>query len=104
MTKSRTKSSTGSRTRSNSGAGGGTATRTPVKKGKAAEPIRTGRPMIRPDATAHLKGIKEGNAAGNYAHQRGHLPDGRSTAARSTGINPRAHDPIDPRMPNLSPA
>ncbi|WP_228645041.1 hypothetical protein [Microtetraspora sp. AC03309] len=79
---------------------GGTKTR----KGKAAEPIRTGRPMIRPDATAHLKGVREGNTKGHYAHQKGHLPDGRSTAARSTGINPRAHDAIDPRMPNLSPA
>jgi hypothetical protein len=33
----------------------------------------------------------------------GHLPDGRSTAERSTGINPKAHDPILPAMPNLSP-
>jgi hypothetical protein len=36
--------------------------------------------------------------------QPGHLADGRSTAERSTGINPKAHEPIDPRMPNLSPA
>ena len=34
----------------------------------------------------------------------GHLPDGRSTAERSTGINAKAREPIDPRMPNLSPA
>ena len=32
------------------------------------------------------------------------LDDGRSTAARSTGINPGMEEPIDPRMPNLSPA
>ena len=55
------------------------------------------------DAT-HVKGIKQGNAIGNYEKQVGHLPDGRRTAAASTGINPKAAGPIDPRMPNLSPA
>ena len=30
--------------------------------------------------------------------------DGRSSAERSTGINPKDAAPIDPRMPNLSPA
>jgi hypothetical protein len=34
----------------------------------------------------------------------GHKPDGTSTAERSTGIDPKAREPIDPRMPNLSPA
>jgi hypothetical protein len=34
----------------------------------------------------------------------GHQPDGTSSAERSTGINPGAREPIDPRMPNLSPA
>jgi len=32
------------------------------------------------------------------------MKDGRVTAARSTGIDPSAHGPIDPRMPNLPPA
>jgi hypothetical protein len=36
--------------------------------------------------------------------QPGHNADGTVTAARSTGINPKAHEPIDPRMPNLPPA
>ncbi|GAA3667917.1 hypothetical protein GCM10022224_035130 [Nonomuraea antimicrobica] len=70
----------------------------------AKKPIKTGRPDIRPDAPSHVKGIKEGNATGNYESQPGHLPDGRSTAKRSTGVNPGRHDPIDPSMPNLSPA
>jgi hypothetical protein len=48
--------------------------------------------------------VHQGNAPGNYERQTGHLPDGRSTAARSTGINPHERDPIDPGMPNLSPA
>jgi hypothetical protein len=55
------------------------------------------------DAPAHVKGIKQGNSTGNYDKQKGHLPDGRRTAAASTGINPKQHGPIDPRMPNLPP-
>ena len=56
------------------------------------------------DAPGHVKGIKQGNSTGNYEKQPGHLPDGRSTAARSTGINAGKREPIDPRMPNLPPA
>jgi hypothetical protein len=56
------------------------------------------------DDPAHIPGIKQGNAKGNYEAQAGHEPDGRSTAERSTGINAKARQPIDPRMPNLSPA
>jgi hypothetical protein len=33
----------------------------------------------------------------------GHLDDGTSTAARSTGINPERRNPISADMPNLSP-
>jgi hypothetical protein len=57
-----------------------------------------------PDMPSHVKGIPEGNAPGNYLKEPGHNPDGTSTARRSTGVNPEAHEPIDPRMPNLSPA
>jgi hypothetical protein len=52
---------------------------------------------------AHTPGIQQGNAKGSYEKMAGHNPDGTSTAQRSTGINPKSHDPIDPRMPNLSP-
>jgi hypothetical protein len=65
--------------------------------------MRLGKRDVKPDAPSHTAGIKQGNAKGNYERQAGHLPDGRSTAQRSTGINPKAHEPIDPRMPNLSP-
>jgi hypothetical protein len=57
-----------------------------------------------PTTSAHVPRVKEGNEPGNYSSQPGHLPDGRSTARRSTGISAKARDPIDPRMPNLSPA
>jgi hypothetical protein len=65
--------------------------------------LLVGRPAVKPSKPAHTPGVREGNAEGNYASQAGHLEDGRSTARRSTGINPRRSDPIDSRMPNLSP-
>jgi hypothetical protein len=65
--------------------------------------IRLGKKATDPDAPAHVAGIKQGNSKGNYEKMPGHLPDGKSTARRATGINPDLEDPIDPRMPNLSP-
>ncbi len=56
------------------------------------------------DGSAHTPGINQGNAKGNYAKQKGHRADGTSSAARSTGVNAGDREPIDPRMPNLSPA
>ncbi|HEY4278836.1 MAG TPA: hypothetical protein VGM91_11475 [Conexibacter sp.] len=66
-------------------------------------PMSVGKPDVRQDLTAHTRGVHEGNARGNYEKARGHLPDGRSTAARSTGINAKDRNPILPEMPNLSP-
>lgn len=71
---------------------------------RGGEIIRTGRPHSSPDKPSHTPGVRQGNSPGNYEKSPGHLPDGRSTARRSTGINPAAHDPILPGMPNLSPA
>jgi hypothetical protein len=56
-----------------------------------------------PTKPTHIKGTRQGNSTGNYDSMSGHNPDGTSTAARSTGINPGKREPIDPRMPNLSP-
>jgi hypothetical protein len=64
---------------------------------------KTGKPDVKPDTPAHTPGIKQGNSKGNYEKQPGHLPDGRSTAARSTGVSAKKREPIDPSMPNLSP-
>ena len=63
-------------------------------------PGRSKAPKV--DAATHVRGTKQGNSPGNYDKMSGHLPDGRSTAERSTGISPGKRDPIDPRMPNLS--
>ena len=65
--------------------------------------LKTGKPDVTPDLPSHTSGVPQGNAKGNYEKQAGHLPNGKSTAARSTGVAPDAHEPIDPKMPNLSP-
>ena len=66
--------------------------------------IRTGTPKVKPTALNHIPGVRSGNKPGHYLNEPGHLPDGRSTARRSTGINAEARNPILPEMPNLSPA
>jgi len=69
--------------------------------------VRLGKAQTKVTASSHVPGIREGNAKGNVAHEPGLTPKGRGlrcTARRSTGINPDARDPIDPKMPNLTPA
>ena len=68
------------------------------------ESIRVGRRQVKPSTPSHTAGVREGNAKGQYKEQPGHLEGGKSTARRSTGINPDMRDPIDPSAPNLSPA
>ncbi|BCS52536.1 hypothetical protein [Geobacter sp. SVR] len=68
------------------------------------EGIRIGKPKVKPTALTHVCGVRAGNKPGSYEKEPGHLPDGRSTARRSTGINARARNAILPEMPNLSPA
>ena len=65
--------------------------------------LKVGKRDVSPDKPTHVAGVDQGNKVGAYAKSPGHLPDGRSTARRSTGILPKKHEPIDPRMPNLSP-
>ena len=65
---------------------------------------KTGTPFTGIDAPTHVKGVNQGNSRGNYESMAGHRPDGTSTAARSTGVDVAGSEPIDPSMPNLSPA
>jgi hypothetical protein len=65
--------------------------------------IRTGKPDVDTQSLGHTPGVRQGNSRGNYEKQTGHKPDGRATSERSTGVNADAMNPIDPRMPNLSP-
>jgi hypothetical protein len=66
--------------------------------------VKTGKEHTGMDKPTHVKGIKSGNSVGNYESQPGHNADGTSTAARSTGVGSGSSEPIDPSMPNLSPA
>lgn len=65
--------------------------------------LKTGKPDVSPDTPAHTPGTPQGNSKGHYEKMAGHNRDGTSTARRSTGVNPKFQEPIDPRMPNLSP-
>ncbi len=66
--------------------------------------IKLGNKDVKQAQPTHVPGTKSGNSTGNYESQAGHNADGTRTAESSTGVNPKAHGPIDPRMPNLSPA
>lgn len=73
---------------------------------KKSTNIRVGKPDTSPSLPAHTRGIRQGNQAGNFEKEPGFVPQGsmaKGTARRSTGINPDARNPIDPKMPNLSP-
>ena len=65
--------------------------------------IRVGPPDVSQATPGHVPGVRTGNKPGSFEKEPGHLPDGRSTARRSTGINPKDRDPILPEMPNLTP-
>lgn len=69
--------------------------------------ITVGKPDTEQDASSHSVGVREGNARSRITRERGIEKAGRFMAAatprRSTGINPRARQPIDPRMPVLTP-
>lgn len=75
--------------------------------------IRVGKPDTKPDAPSHVKGIGQGNAPGGIEQDPGleqtgetgaGRPTARSTARKSTGINPGSMNPIHPDSPNLPPA
>ena len=74
--------------------------------------IRVGKPDTKPDAPAHTPGVAQGNAPGGTAADPGLIETGeagagrpsvRSTARKSTGINAKSRNPIDPNSPNLPP-
>lgn len=70
--------------------------------------LRVGKSDVKLTAPSHVKGVREGNGSGHLKRQKGFhdVQDRRAygSGARSTGINARSRDPIDPRMPNLSPS
>jgi len=68
--------------------------------------LRVGKREATPTLPSHVPGVMEGNARGNFERNVGIRPfrrGARGTARRSTGICAAARNPIDRRMPNLSP-
>lgn len=70
--------------------------------------LRVGRPQTSPSKPSHIRGVPMGNDPGRYPRTSGmHRADNGDllvTARRSTGINSRHRNPIDPNSPNLSPS
>jgi hypothetical protein len=75
--------------------------------------LRVGKADTKPEAPAHTPGVGQGNNPGGVDGNTGIVPTGetgagrpsaRSTARKSTGINPGSRNPIDPSSPNLPPA
>ncbi|MGD9483528.1 hypothetical protein WDH52_09725 [Streptomyces sp. TRM70308] len=66
--------------------------------------ISVGKADVKPDTASHTRGVNSGNHLSEAKRQPGHTDDDRSTARRSTGINAALRQPIQPDMPNLSPA
>jgi hypothetical protein len=81
-----------------------------ARKARTFANLKVGKAHVSPSRPSHVAGIREGNRRGNIDRERGIIQDpddprfAKGTAERSTGINPRARNPIDPRMPNLSPS
>ena len=58
---------------------------------------------VKPDTPSHTKGTNRGEELSQKSPEPGR--EGKTATARSsTSINPKAEDPIDPRMPHLPPA
>jgi hypothetical protein len=70
--------------------------------------IRVGKPDTKPSAPSHTKGVREGNEPRRAQREDGHVVVDpvtlRATGRRSTGINAKDREPIDPRSPKLTPA
>ena len=70
--------------------------------------VRVGKPDVQPWKPSHVPGVYEGNEPHPLQRPKGIEDEtalyAKGSARRSTGIRPKDHDVIDPRMPKLSPA
>lgn len=77
------------------------------KKTKVIANVRVGKPDVNPADPSHVRGVGEGNQPSATRRPKGieeHGDRAEGSARRSTGIRPKDHDVIDPRMPKISPA
>jgi len=73
---------------------------------KTTSPLTVGKPDVRPSLPSHVPGVREGNQPGSLKRSDGIVDHGThavATGRRSTGLNAREREPIDPRMPKLTP-
>lgn len=66
--------------------------------------IRVGQARVTPDKPSHVEGIRSGNNRGGRYADPGYQGNDKWNARRSTTINPKHRQPIDPRSPVLPPA
>jgi hypothetical protein len=64
-----------------------------------SDAIIIGRHDVDPAAPSHVSGVHEGNWPGSQRH----TPVALAKRHRSTGINPKDREPIDPRSPKIGP-
>lgn len=82
------------------------------RDGKVVANVHVGKAEGRQSRSAHTPGVKRGTAPRGFQKEEGiedappgaKLDGARATGRRSTSINPKGHEPIDPRMPKLAPA
>lgn len=78
------------------------------KKTKVVANVRVGKPDVKPSTPSHVRGVFQGNRPHAGQRPKGIEMEGderaEGSARRSTGIRPKDHEVIDPRMPKISPA
>ena len=78
------------------------------KPTKVVANIVVGTPDVDPAKMGHVRGVFQGNHPHVLQRRKGIVDESprraEGSARRSTGIRPKDHDVIDPRMPKISPA
>ena len=75
---------------------------------KVVANVVVGKPDVDPARQGHVRGVFQGNHPHPLQRHKGieekSPTRAEGSARRSTGIRPKDHDVIDPRMPKISPA
>ena len=78
------------------------------KKTRVIANVVVGKPDVKPSAPSHTRGVFQGNKPHLTQRRKGIEMEeenrAEGSARRSTGIRPKDHEVIDPRMPKISPA
>lgn len=75
-------------------------------KKRISDHLTVGKPDVEPSLPSHVPGVREGNRPGGLKRSDGIVDHGThatATGRRSTALNPGDREPIDPRMPKLTP-